>query len=1047
MSLYPQPQPRQLPPPIPALASRGVHTITDRLRARAEDNPEGVYFYQPQQDKQDDGGRYVAITNAQVWHYTLAFASHLATLLDLAAYERQPEQPCIALVGRGISLEYFLTLQALLALNCKVLLLSDRNAREVNDGLLAGAARGEMGQVAVVEAGCQAAITTQQDAAAGTKHVEMPQDYLAISADNEHAIRPWCDSTSGYGRGSYVLHTSGTTGAPQPVTMTHGQSLAICWAYNRSLDYLTPTSETQELLAPLLFPMYHAAGLNILGSRLTCILPERWPPSPKDLTQSWSKVGKVPDVLPIPASLLADLVAFLLDNDGDLAKLKPIREICPTGSLASPDVIAQLTAAGIVTRSTYGSSEGGLMLQTPQPTPEVPLPQWDGWKLVDYDGIRMVDVGPPSDSDERPCELILDHRWPCASDLWSPPTSLRSAITPQEFRVGDLFIERPRGSGIFYIQGRLDDMLVHSSGEKTNAIDVAAAIVSAGKGIIGAACVLGSNRPCPCALVQPPVGELARDPLWQQQALSAVRQANERLARYSRIPEELVLAVPLLPVTPKGSIRRNQAEKDHAEEIEKLYRDYEAGASSGKTGATARTVLDCVRIVLPHVTGDATTAESSLFDQGLDSISVHRLRNALNRLGGSTRGQSASITTLDIYDARSLRGLERLMARRAKQDNDMDRNARELEWMANRVSSEPRPQCIANGTDPSQIPPVVLLTGATGSLGAAIVQELVSRLPGVEVIALVRASDDTQAARRLSEAMIKYGHPASATNVRAIAYDPNDTAVALRRPDLAGVTTVLAVGWHVHFLHPLANFESQIDATLALQRFCTKDKHAPRALHFISSVSALMAAGHTIDRHERVDASRPQDASPMGYARSKWIVEALLESCDNVHIHRVGQIVGARGSAWTNRHEASAQLVDFSAQYRIWPSTLNDDRPVDWLPVDEVARHIVRQLQQSYRKFQVDNVTHPSPIRWSQLRGAIASSPSNVSKPLKDVPAEEWIARFTQDRGDALVGTLQGMLGLTDEASATFRTSLNESDVVPLQDDDVHAWIQGWRKD
>lgn len=1059
MSYYPDPQPRPLPAPIPSLAAHDIFTITDRLRHRAESKPDGVYFHAPRRTSSSPS--YDVITNADVWERTRSFARHLVTLLPpITDLSSAHHQPCIALVGKGNTLEYFLTLQAMIAVNLKVLLLSDRNAQDDNDVLLRGAARAGW-LVAIVEKGCERAIVGGDDDDGEDVRptiIEMPSDYRAIPPTRDvGSLTPfWNDpsdassssTTPGYGRGSYVLHTSGTTGRPQPVTMTHGQALAICHAYNRSLDYLTPSGDEEELLAPLLFPMYHAAALNILGSRLSLILPDaaRWPPSPRDLVESWQRVGRSPDVLPTPSSLLADLVA-LVPPESSSSVWSGIHEVCPTGSLAAPDVIAQLTRANIVTRSTYGSSEGGLMLQTPGATPENPLPQWDGWRLIDLPGIRMVDVGTPTTSDERACEIIVDHRWPCASDLWSPPTCHRAAVSANEFRVGDLFVERPPGSGLFFIQGRLDDMIVHSSGEKTNAIEVAAAIMAApsAAGTLAAACALGMNRPCPCVLVAPLASDasvspadLARDPRWQKTALAAVREANARLARYSRIPEELVLAVASLPLTPKGSIRRNQAEQDHREEIDKLYRDYERGvevaASRKSNGDGLPSVLACVQVVLPHITDDEQWRDKSLFDQGLDSISVHRLRNACNRYLAAADG--GEVTTLDVYDARTLRRLEELVERRRKGGGDDSRDRKELEWMVEKVRRGRTRGQDSTPTTAASSPPVVLITGATGSLGGAIVTELLESDSDVRVLALIRAKNDEEANRRVLDAL------PSEERLTAIAYDPDadggDISDVLDRPELTTVTSVLAIGWHVHFLHSLAAFEPQIEAVLALQRFC---QQGGRSLHFVSSVSAMMSADRVVDAHERVDAARPKDASPMGYARSKWVVEALLDGCQGVHIYRVGQIVGATGAAWRNRHEASAQLVDYSAESGLWPETL-EGGAVDWLPVDEVARHVVRRVRDGSTSFGVENVTHPRPIRWRQLRAAVASSIGHV---LTDVPADEWLARFKQARGDALLGTLRGMLASGSAYTPMFRSALDVESVAPLSDADVRAWIDGWR--
>lgn len=121
----------------------------------------------------------------------------------------------------------------------------------------------------------------------------------------------------------------------------------------------------------------------------------------------------------------------------------------------------------------------------------------------------------------------------------------------------DVLIEDPPGSGEYRVEGRYDDTLVHSNGEKTNPIPMEHTICLSA--LIKQAHIFGHERLCTGVLIELDQDELKNhfideliDKVWQ-----AIETANETAPTHSRIVRQMVKCIPLnrsLPITHKGNV-------------------------------------------------------------------------------------------------------------------------------------------------------------------------------------------------------------------------------------------------------------------------------------------------------------------------------------------------------------------------------------------------------------------------------------------------------------------------------------------------------------
>ncbi|CAF3951474.1 unnamed protein product [Rotaria sordida] len=121
---------------------------------------------------------------------------------------------------------------------------------------------------------------------------------------------------------------------------------------------------------------------------------------------------------------------------------------------------------------------------------------------------------------------------------------------------GDLFLEEPPGSGHYIIQARKDDILVHTTGEKTNPVPIELSIQE--HLIVKRAVVIGHQRLCCSALIELDSEEASQHEPHsiEEQVFTAVKAANKDAPTHSHIALALIKILPMdkyLPTTGKGN--------------------------------------------------------------------------------------------------------------------------------------------------------------------------------------------------------------------------------------------------------------------------------------------------------------------------------------------------------------------------------------------------------------------------------------------------------------------------------------------------------------
>ena len=276
--------------------------------------------------------------------------------------------------------------------------------------------------------------------------------------------------------------------------------------------------------------------------------------------------------------------------------------------------------------------------------------------------------------------------------------------------------------------------------------------------------------------------------------------------------------------------------------------------------------------------------------------------------------------------------------------------------------------------------PDVLLTGATGFIGAFLLHELL-RDPGRRVHCLVRADGESRAWHRLRDAAARYAlpapDPARVVPVRALADVDGDA-----------VGHVVHCAARVVFTEPYRVLrDDNVLPLVELVRWMRA--HGIRDIGLVSSTAAT---GESLGGTYRIAETRPQPLDPLqgGYGVSKWVGERILERAEQdgmrVRVFRPGYVLGATTTGACNPRDFLWRLLASGLAVGAHPV---DDRALPMAPVDLVAAAIADLTVQpgsAGRAYHLAAETAVSPRGLFDLLGGTDG-----------VPVDRWL-RLVADR-------------------------------------------------
>ncbi|GIK05627.1 putative NRPS-like protein biosynthetic cluster [Aspergillus viridinutans] len=804
---------------------------------------------------------------------------------------------------------------------------------------------------------------------------------------------------------AFIIHSSGTTGMPKPVSLTHGFLGTIDYGAfmprpsGRSpaffQDLLSADPHPSDLVLSIT-PYFHLMGLASFFESIFHNIPfVATPDQPLSVNLLIDVIRAThPTATILPPSILEDMSR----SQEALECLGTLKFVCYGGAPLAKEVGDKLSQYTQV-RNPIGSTEMGIISSL------VPEGK-ENWGFFEWNPTYGIDMQPVADG---LYELVI----PRVEGSRLMHGIFHTFPTLKEYRSKDIYVQHPEIPKLWQYRGRLDDVIVLSNGEKLNPVSLEKVVE--GHPSVRRALVVGQCRFQTCLLIEPAIDDHAEniderdfvDMVWP-----LVQIANKTVPRYGQVLKNMIrLASPGKPfkLTPKGTTQRHAVNEDYAEEIDATY-----AAQDNQLGAELPSTIDFesvhryVHEVITSLTGRSDIKPSDdLFGLGLDSLQAIQLSNLFRSAVSSYNSglSTESITVQNVYarpTTDKLAGLLLDVLQEQAATVLMESRSERIAGLVSKYTGD-LPIRSVNSSAPLPQLSTVILTGSTGSLGSYILSSLLNDPKVAKVYCFNRAAD---AATRQHQGFAEKGLDTSfledPCKVEFLHVSFGDKRFGLGDSMysklLDTVDLIIHNAWKVNFNHPVSSFEGpHIKGVREFVDFSLESRYNAH-LAFVSSVSTI--AAWTPSSDESAVPEAPMDTVDsvlkQGYGESKHVgericLEASRRSGVPTSILRVGQIAGpdSRLGLW-NPHEWLPSLVKTSKSMGKVPDGLGSFL-VDWIAVDTLAKITIeilwsRRSSLSTQPHAVFHLTNPSRIPWAPLIPAIQER-YHVSL----VPLAEWV--------------------------------------------------------
>ncbi|MEU9862150.1 amino acid adenylation domain-containing protein [Streptomyces sp. NPDC047971] len=457
-----------------------------------------------------------------------------------------------------------------------------------------------------------------------------------------------------------------------------------------------------------------------------------------------------------------------------------------------------------------------------------------------------------------------------------------------------------------------------------------------------------------------------------------VDPADARAALAAVLSDGMVpsVLVPMdaFPLTPNGKLDRKALPAP----------DLRAG-SAGRAPRTPREKELCQ--VFEETLGvDGIGLDDGFFDLGGHSLLAIRLMRTLNRRLGASLPLSA------VFERQTPGGLAELLAGGVPSTGpdpvDLTADVR--------LDAGIRPEGpVAEGP-----PRHVLLTGATGFLGAYILRETLDRTDAT-VHCLVRAADDAAAMRRIERGLTGFGLWEEELRGRVVplAGDLGEPLLGLgaERFDALARTVdlVLHNGSRVNLMESYERLRpANVDGVREILRLAAL--HRTKPVHYVSTISTVVAGDGDPEVLPENWVSDPALVDPYGYVRSKWVAEGIVrlgqERGIPTAVYRPSRIGGDSMTGAVGSDDAFWHYVRACVELGARPDAGVDGGSLseNIVPVDYTARAFVHLALAGRPEGTVYSLVSPTPVELS----AVLDHAEGSGYPMETVPYEEWRRRL-----------------------------------------------------
>ncbi|MFE9662552.1 amino acid adenylation domain-containing protein [Streptomyces sp. NPDC005955] len=760
---------------------------------------------------------------------------------------------------------------------------------------------------------------------------------------------------------AYVVHTSGSTGAPKGVEVQHDTLLNLTAAF--IAEHGLTAAHRLLMVPPPHFDAAFGDVFPVLAVGATLVIH----PDPGSLTGPdllklcvEHRLSAVDTAAPLWQRWVADLAGERL----------PLEFMTVGGDIVPAATVRAWAEHGIPLHNHYGPTEATVCatshrtvdgrehptrLPIGRPLPNVRV------HLLDR-ALRRVPVGVVGEvyiGGTAPARGYRGNPVATAAAFFADPYGARPGA--RMYRTGDL--ARLNRHGTLEFVGRADDQ-VKIRGNRVEPGEVAAVlaahpavaeavVVARGDRLIGYVGAPTSTAPT----------STAPDPATPDPRVAVPDVPGLRAFCADRLPAHLVpdtvVVLDALPTTSTGKV-------DNAALPEPPTRP-RAPADPPRT-ATERAVAAIWATVLDQPDVDRTADFFAIGGHSL--IAAHVLAAVRDRLG-------VTVPMRTLFTAPTVAAFA------AAVDDGAPADLPTVDRL--RADAVPPPDIRLRTVRPPGVPPAgtprrILLTGATGFLGRHLLDQLLTRTDA-RIHCLVRQGSIDRL-------------PVT-DRVVPVPGDLSAPGLGLSTADHATLTTVDAIYHNAAVPHFAAPYDAlkpaHVDATAAILRLAG-DSGAP--LHLISTLGVFL--GDAYDDRVVTEADAPTDPSGLssGYDLSKWVADAMAAAARGhglpVSIHRIAAIVGATATGAADPRSAFSRWLTGCVAAGAVPDTAE---VLDMVPVDTVAAAVVALSLAPEHRCR-DHHYHGD---GGLTRAALAAALTSAGHPTEVVPYHRWRERMLAD--------------------------------------------------
>lgn len=832
---------------------------------------------------------------------------------------------------------------------------------------------------------------------------------------------------------AYLHHTSGTSsGVPKPIAQSHRAAVGAL-----------PILDGRHAATFTTTPLYHGGIADLFRAWTSNALIWLFPGKQLPITATnvckclEVAMGCVESGLCPPVKYFSSvpyILQMMASSEEGLRRLQNM-DIVGVGGAALPiEVGNTLVEQEVNLISRFGSAECGFLMSSHR--------EYGKDKAWEY--LRSSSGGDFLQFEDREdgiSELIIQPGWPHMAKRNREDGS---------YATSDLFMPHSSITGAWCYHSRSDSQLTLITGKKFDPAPLEDAIKASSK-LIEDVLIFGNGKPYAGVLLfRSEQASSISDSELVDNIAPAIERLNKESQSHAKISQ--VMLVPMdyrgiaLQKSGKGTTIRNQAESQYAKEIDAAYNTkMPNGDSKIPDGEISQKIREIVLSVVGSGNVDKLSADTDLFSYGADSVACMQIRQGLSRLLPEATALPVSVVEDCGMISRLTDFIIRLRSgdQLEEQDDQIKLMSDLLEEFSVRKVGPCSLPLMPSTTQrrPPQSGLNVLLTGPTGSLGSHLLHQLLCDARVGHIFLLVRGESTDASLGRVTKALTsrELDIPANLRSKTTIlSCKLSESNLGLSATDyehLANeVDLIFHLAWSVNFLISLRTIAGthlsglQNLLNLALGRPHVNDpSRLPPRFIFCSSVAAvsnLASLDTTLSDIPECFVPDPRASGSTGYARSKWVGEAICAEAHKstrlkgrISVARVGQLSGASDTGAWSASEAYPLLLSSAKATGVLPDL--KDEVLNWLPVDIAARAFLEIAFPSTTttdpldkttitwdddddsndgvEMPVHHVLNPDmTVQWSDLLAWLSRSSSDKYPfNAKIVPVNDWLSRLT----------------------------------------------------